>query len=327
MSARLLASLTGLLVMGISSVASAQVVCIPGQGCKVQVSPPPVTWKPPPVTVQPPPVTVQPPPVHWQPPPVNWQPPPVNWQSPQVQVQVDPSAQAQLAWKIELERRARWEAYFQWRQDVWASAQSMSSLQAQVDPYKYQARQAPDLLAGSSAPQGLPANDYVKFPRVGIGILSVCYGAYSGTGSPMYAGYCPAVRFRFNSRWAAALDPAIVTSIYNYRPFGTFGLRPGVEYTFARGRRTTAPSRGYAVAGLDLWFPTSGGETTPSAFLGAHLGLGAIIEGDQHFGFGFEVRGLVRGGVGNQDNPGTAEMSTFRVGFEVRAPVIHLSFW
>lgn len=320
MSARLLASLTGLLVMGISSVASAQIVCIPGQGCKVQVSPPPVTWKPPPVTVQPPPVTVQPP-------PVNWQPPPVTWQTPPVQVQVDPTAQAQLAWKLELERRARWEAYFKWRQDVWVGAQSLSHMQAQVDAYKYQARLTPDPLAGSSAQYGLPANDHVWFPRVGIGILSVCYGVYSGTGSPMYFGYCPAVRFRFNSRWSAALDPAMVTSIYSYRPFGTFGLRPGVEYTFAQGRRGTAPSRGYAVGGLDLWFPTSGGATTPAAFLGAHLGLGAIIEGSQHFGFGFEVRGLVRGGVGNQDNPVTAEMSTFRVGFEVRAPVLQLSFW
>ena len=327
MSARLLATLTGLLVMGISSVASAQIVCVPGQGCKVQVSPPPVTWKPPPVTWKPPPVTVQPPPVTVQPPPVSWQPPPVNWQTPQVQVQVDPTVQAQLAWKAELDRRARWEAYFTWRQDVWVGAQSTSRMQAQIDSFKYFANQTPDPLAGSSAPYQAPPNDYVKFPRVDIGILSICYGAYSGSGSPMYVGYCPAVRFRFNSRWAAALDPAIVTSLYSSRSFGTFGLRPGVEYTFARGRRDTAPSRGYAVGGLDLWFPTSGGATTPTAFLGGHLGLGAIIEGSQHFGFGFEVRALVRGGVGNQDNAYTPEMSTFRVGFEVRAPVIHLSLW
>jgi hypothetical protein len=325
MSARLLATLTGLLVLGISSVASAQIVCLPGQGCKVQVSPPPVTWKPPPVTVQPPPVTVQPPPVTVQPPPINWQPPPVNWQTPQVQV--DPAAQAKLAWQIELERRARWEAYFSWRQDVWVSAQSLSRMQAQVDTFKYQARQTPDPLAFSSASYGLPINDHVSFPRGELGIIEVCYGVFSGSGSLMYVGYCPAVRFRFNSRWAVALDPAIVTTIFHRRSFGTFGLRPGVEYTFAQGRRSTAPSRGYAIAGLDLWLPTSGGETTPTAFLGAHLGLGAMIEGSQHFGFGFETSALIRGGVGNQDNARTAEMSTFRVGFEVRAPVLHLTFW
>jgi hypothetical protein len=305
MSARLLATLTALLVMGISSVASAQLVCIPGQGCKVQVSPPPVQWQPPPVTVQP---------------------PPVSWQSPQVQVQVDPAVQAQLAWKAELERRARWEAYFSWRQDVWVNAQSMSNMREQIAPFKYAAYQTPDPLAGSSASFGLPANDYVKFPRLDIGVLAVCYAAYSGPGSPMYVGYCPAVRFRFNSRWGVALDPAMVTSIHDRRPFGTFGLRPGVEHTFAQGRRGTSASRGYAVAGFDLWFPTSGGATTPTAFLGGHLGLGAVIESG-HFGFGFETRALVRGGVGNQDNTRTAEMSTFRVGFEVRAPVIHLSFW
>ena len=46
-----------------------------------------------------------------------------------------------------------------------------------------------------------------------------------------------------------------------------------------------------------------------------------------HWGFGVETRALVRGGVGNQDNAYTREMSTFRVGFEVRAPAIYLSFW
>ena len=105
-----------------------------------------------------------------------------------------------------------------------------------------------------------------------------------------------------------------------------FGLRPGVEFSFAQGRRDSTASHGYAVAGFDLWLPTSGGETTPTAFLGGHLGLGAVIESG-HWGFGVETRALVRSGVGNQDNAYAREMSTFRLGFEVRAPVVHLSFW
>ncbi len=72
-------------------------------------------------------------------------------------------------------------------------------MQAQIDRFKYFANQTPDPLAGSSAPYQAPPNDYVKFPRADIGILSICYAAYSGSGSPMYVGYCPAVRFRFNS--------------------------------------------------------------------------------------------------------------------------------
>lgn len=298
MSARLLATLTGLLVMGISSVAAAQIVCLPGQGCKVQVTPPPLTWQPPPAT----------------------------WHGPPVQVQVDPAIQAQANWQAELARRARWEVYFSWRAQVWASAQASINVQGHVDSLKYQARQVPDPLAYSSGGSMMPGNDYAKFPRVDIGFLSVCFGAYSGPGSPMYVGYCPALRFRFNSRWSAALDPAFVSSIHDDRSFGMFGLRPGVGFSFAHGRRDTTASHAYAVAGFDLWLPTTGGATTPTAFLGAHVGLGAMIESG-HWGIGVETRALVRGGVGNQDNAYTREMSTVRVGFEVRAPVVHLTFW
>lgn len=299
MSARLLAALTGLLVMGTSSVAAAQLVCPPGQGCRVVLQPPPVVWQSP---------TVQ------------------GQAQTQTQVQVDPAIQAQLAWQLELERRARWEAYFTWRQKVWVEAQASINAQVYIDPLKYQARQVPDQLAYSSAGYGMPGNGYVKFPRVDIGFLTLCFGAYSGSGSPMYVGYCPAVRFRFNSRLAVALDPAFVTSLHDDRDYGMLGLRPGFEYSFAHGRRDTTASHAYAVAGFDLWLPTSGGATTPTAFLGAHLGLGAMIESG-HWGFGVETRALVRGGVGNQDNAYTREMSTFRVGFEVRAPAIYLSFW
>lgn len=302
-SSRLLASLAGLLVTGIPSIATAQLVCAPGQGCRVVVAPPPATW---------------------QPPPASWQPPPTTWQGPQVKV--DPAIQAQATWQAEIDRRARWDAYFSWRAQVWASAQASGNMQAYIEPLKYQARLTPDPLAYSGAGYGTPGPDYVSFPRVDIGFLAICVGAYSGPGSPMYAGYCPAVRFRFNARWAVALDPAFVTAPYDERAFGMFGLRPGVEYAFAHGRRDLAASRAYAVGGFDLWLPTTGGATTPTAFLGAHLGLGAMISSG-HWGVGVETRALVRGGVGNADDGYARAMSTFRVGFEVRAPVVSLSFW
>lgn len=300
MRARLLAFITGLLSLSLSSVAAAQFGCLPGQGCKVQVTPPPMTWHPPPVT---------------------WQPPPVTWQSPQVQVNpVD------LAWKAELERRARWEAYFSWRQQVWDRGQASVNVQAQVDSFKYLARQVPDQLASSSKYFGVPGNNYVSFPRLGIGLLPFCFGAYSGPGSPMYFGYCPELRFRFNARLGVALDPAFVSSTYNDRSFGMFGLRPGIEYSFAHGRRDTTPSHAYVVTGFDLWLPTTGGATTPTAFLGGHAGLGARVEGG-HVGASIETRALVRSGVGNHDDGFAREMSTFRVGFEVRLTLIALSFW
>jgi hypothetical protein len=295
-TSRLLAALVALLVTGVSSVAAAQLVCLPGQGCRVVVAPPPLTYQPPPAT----------------------------WQGPQVQV--NPAAQAQAQWQAEIERRARWDAYFTWRAQVWASAQASIDVQPYVEPLKYQARLTPDPLAYSSAGYAAPGGSYVSFPRAEIGFLAVCVGAYSGPGSPMYAGYCPAVRFRFNARWAAALDPAFVTAPYDERSFGMFGVRPGVEYSFAHGRRDLAASHAYAVGGLDLWFPTTGGATTPTAFLGAHLGLGAMISGGR-WGFGAETRALVRGGVGNGDDAYARAMSTVRVGFEVRAPVVYLSFW
>jgi hypothetical protein len=295
-ASRALAALAALIVTGMSSVAAAQLVCAPGQGCKVVVQPPPLTYQPPPVT----------------------------WQSPQVQV--DPSIQAQAKWQAEIDRRARWDAYFQWRARVWASAQASINTQVYIEPLKYQARMTPDPLAYSGAGYGTPGNDYVSFPRAEIGFLALCLGAYSGSGAPMYAGYCPAVRFRFNARWAAAIDPAFVTSLYDDRSFGMFGLRPGVEYAFAHGRRELAASRAYVVGGLDLWFPTTGGATTPTAFLGGHVGLGAMISGGR-WGFGSEVRALIRGGVGNGDDGFARAMSTFRVGFETRPFVLQLSFW
>lgn len=297
----LLGALAGLAVTGISSVAAAQLVCTPGQGCKVVVAPPPLTY--------------QPPPVQWQPPPATWQAPPVT---------IDPSIQAQAKWQAEIDRRARWDAYFSWRAQVWASAQASGNMQAYIEPLKYQARMTPDNLAYSGASYGLPSNSYVSFPRIEIGFLAVCFGIYSGSGAPTYIGYCPALRLRVSSRWAVALDPAYVSARHDDRGFGMFGLRPGVEFTFAQGRRDTTASRGYAVAGFDLWLPTTSATLTPTAFLGGHLGLGAMLSGN-HWGIGFETRALVRGGVGAEHSIAQA-MSSVRLGFELRAPVVSVGF-
>lgn len=297
MSHRFIAILSALLVTIFAEASFAQLVCTPGKGCKIEMTPPPVQWTPPSVGGQ------------------------VGGQG-----HIDPSVQANAQWQAELARRARWEAYFSWRAQVEASARLSINARIYIDRLKWQVRGTADPYAAMPAPYYQPPSDaYVRFPRLDMGLLAFCYGAYTGPGDPMYLGYCPAFRYRMNRRWGIAFDPAIVSSQYEDFSFGMVGLRPGVQFSFAQGKRDVTASNAYAVAGLDVWLPFSKDELTPSVFLGGHVGVGAMISGGR-WGFGFEVRGLARGGLGNQDNEVAHAMSSFRVGFEGRAPVIYLSF-
>ena len=295
MGPRFKAAVAGLVATLVAETSSAQIVCVPGKGCSVEVKPPPVQWQPPPVQA-----------------------------GGGAQTQI-PSTHVNPQWEAELARRARWEAYFSWRAKIELEARARLNARFFIDQMKYEARLAPDPYASQSAPYFMPPGDRrVKFPRVDLGLLALCFGMYSGPGDPIYLGYCPALRLRLNRRWGIAFDPAIVTSRYANLSFGMVGLRPGVQLSFLQGKQKSTASHAYAVAGLDVWLPYAE-DATPSAFLGGHAGVGAMIS-DGRWGIGFEVRGLVRGGVGNQDDPTASAMSTFRVGFEGRAPVIYLSF-
>ncbi|UQA58365.1 hypothetical protein [Polyangium aurulentum] len=302
MRARIIAILSALVLTGVSSVAAAQVVCKPGKGCTLEL-------------------------------------PTGTWQSPQVggqaggqvggqgQTQLPtPHVDPNLQWKLEMERRARWQAYFDWRVQVKLKAEASINVRGEIERYKAEAWRTPDPYATRPPPLFVGAGEPPRlFPRVDLGFLTACFGLYSGKGTPTYTGYCPAIRYRFNKKWGIAFDPAYVSADHGGREFGMVGLRPGVEYSFAHGKDERAASHGYAVAGLDLWIPTTSRDYTPSVFLGGHVGLGAMFSWSV-IGVGAELRGLVRGGLGNQENALAHEMSSFRVGFEVRVPTLYVSF-
>lgn len=295
MQAQLAAALAALAALAVATTAPAQVQCTPWKGCTV--------------TVKPPPVSVQ------------------GQARGQAQSRGQASVSpAQLAWQAELARRAAWKAYFAWRAKVWADAQASIDANSYIDKMKPQAELAPDRYALMAPPVlGIPVDEPVSFPRVDVGFLGFCVGAYYGPGGATYLGYCPALRYRFDSNWALEMDPAIVRGSYDSQGFAMIGLHPGMEYGFGVGKRDLTASHIYAIGGLDLWFPVSRTDITPTAFLGGHLGFGAMVSG-QTWGIGFEVRGLVRGGLGNGKNAMAHAMSSFRFGFEVRAPVIYISF-
>lgn len=294
MGPRILALLTALFVALLAPASSAQIVCKPGQGCRIEVQPPPVQWQP-----------------------------PSGHMGGQTQV---PSTHGGGHWQIELARRARWEAYFQWRAQVTAEIRASIDARFYIEQMKVQVRRTADPYASMPAPSyGIPSDARVRFPRIDLGLFAFCFGGYSGPGEPTYLGYCPAFRLRINRRIGVALDPAVVASYYDNLSFGMFGLRPGVQFSFIQGKRSISASHVYAVTGLDLWLPFGTDDKAPAVFLGGHAGLGAMIS-QGRLGIGFEVRGLVRGGLGDQEDPVAREMSSFRVGFEGRAPVIYLSF-
>lgn len=305
MGPRFIAAASGLLGLLLAEASSAQpqVVCVPCKGCSVEVKPPPVQWQPPPVQGQ-------------------------------AGGQVGGGGQVPLPtpgpsqWEIEAARRARWEAYFEWRAKIRLEAEAKAKINARlyIDQMKIEAARTPDPYLSQPAPYfATPGDRRVKFPRVDVGFLGLCFGAYSGPGDPNYFGYCPAIRVRLNRRLGIAFDPAVVSAEYDDLSFGMVGLRPGVEITLVQGKRKLAASHLYAVTGLDVWLPFSE-DATPPVFLGGHAGVGATISSGR-WGVGFEVRGLVRGGLGNQDDPTAHAMSSFRVGFEGRLQVLYVSFW
>lgn len=278
-----------------------QWVCRPGKGCSFEVTPPPVQWTPPPVQG-------------------GGQ---VSVPGVGGTIQTDPNAQ----YRLEMERRARWDAYFSWQAKVKLDAKISFNIRGYVDLAKWKLRGQPDPYAAKPPPVIPVGGDGGSFYILGD-ILAACVGAYAGPGSPYYIGYCPAVRFRIAKYLRIALEPAIVQTYHGTDPraFGMAGLRPGLEFTFlGGGKRERGGSRGYAIAGADSWFPFASDGRAPTAFLGAHVGLGLMVSLERTFSMGVEARGLLRGGVGDDGVDIAKEMSVLRGGYEIRMIMISLT--
>ncbi len=164
------------------------------------------------------------------------------------------------------------------------------------------------------------------FPRVDMGFVSACAGFFPGRGHVFFAGYCPSIRWRIKENFGIAFEPAYARLDHDRARFGMFGLRPGVQVSLAKGRGILATSTAYVMGGMDLWIPTTNRPIAPSTFLGGHVGLGILLSYGR-LGFGTEIRGLVCGGVGNQGSALAKELSTPRLGFEVRVLGLIVSFW
>ncbi len=232
----------------------------------------------------------------------------------QGQVQVaPPSWQEQVAkWRLQ------WDAYFRWRAqlkvqvdiDVAARlhAEAHAADLAVPDPYLHR----PLSIPGPSVPD-------VHFPRMSLGLLGFCFGHWVGEGAPVYAGYCPSIRYRLG-RLAIALDPSLTDVDEANRQYVLFAVRPDVTYAILAGSGETLGSELFVRGGGDVYFPFDTDYETPAAFLGAHAGIGAQITGAT-WAFGMDWRATLRGGVSPGTDPASRAMADFRAGTEVRAYV------
>lgn len=242
-------------------------------------------------------------------------------QTPTVTVQtpgVDVNAEARRRAEVD----AQWRGYVAWESSM--RVQIRASLEAGVRARIHAeasaaARLTTDPYMGVRPPVTLP---YIPpepdFPRMEVGLLAFCFGAWTGSNSPMHAGYCPPVRVRFDERWTLALDPSVLAFHEGAYDFSTLGFHPAILYSFAHGVRSQAESHAFVRAGADAWFPVYELERTPDAFAGGHAGVGVTAAGGGIF-VTTELRGLLRAGIGSEPvPPGEARMSTLRAGFEVR---------
>jgi hypothetical protein len=231
---------------------------------------------------------------------------------------VDVNAEARRRAEID----AQWNAYLAWEASM--RVQLRASIEAGVRARIHAeanaaARLTPDPYMAIRPPVTPP---YIPpepgFPRMEVGLLAFCFGAWTGPDSPFHAGYCPPVRLRFDERWALALDPSVLAFHHGSYNFSTVGFHPAVLYSFAHGVRSQAESHAYLRAGADAWFPVYELERTPNAFAGGHVGIGVTSAGGGIF-VNTELRGLVRAGIGSEPVPsGEVRMSSIRAGFELR---------
>lgn len=249
------------------------------------------------------------------------QPPPVSVQGQgtaqgqgQVPVQVaPPSWQEQLAaWRLQWDVYLKWRAQLKLQVDldvaVRLHAEAHAADLAVPDPYLSRPLQIPG-----------PVVPDVRFPRMSLGLLAFCFGQWAGPGAPVYAGYCPSIRYRLG-KVAIALDPSLTNVAEAYRQYLLFAVRPDVTYALLAGESELLGSELFVRGGADVYLPFNTDYETPAAFLGAHAGVGAQITGST-WAFGVDWRATLRGGVGPGTDAGSRAMAELRAGTEVRGYV------
>lgn len=263
--------------------------------------------------------------------------PPVRVEGPTVDVRAQGEARARaeaeararneanlrVAAELELRRQAwaSWRAYWQWDAELRARAEARISselsarlraeLGATADRYAYVASPI------------TPARTYpgLDVPQVGIGVVPLCAGMWSGSKAPIMLGFCSNVRVRVTKELSLTVDPSLTWVWHDRDGDFTLGASPGVAYSFLTGEGRMASSHAFASAGLDVWVPLANYGANPDLFGGGHVGIGATtIRGSA--GFTAEVRGVVRSGFGAGGVAEAEERSTFRVGFEARMNVV-----
>jgi len=283
---------------------SAQPICIPGtSGCKIEIKPPPIEWTPPPIQGG----------------------ASGGASLPPVQGSTSPGG---YDWGAEFARRARWQAYFEWRVRVAAEAKLSFNARGYIEGLKPQIRLTPDPYVGKPPPVPMPGGPVTR--NSALGLLSFCFDIYGGPGRPRFYGYCPTVRHRLNRYVWLAFDMAIGSSIHgsNLTGFGMYAFQPGIQFSIERGKGERLRSRFESIVGADVWLPFADGEPdrAPPVFLGGHVGLGTMLSWDGFLETGFEVRGLLRGGLSGETAE-AKEMSILRMGVEFRAILFSFAFW
>ena len=296
---------TTALALCVASPALAQnVVCLPGTSICGEIGPDgKIVVKPPPATVQGP--TLQ----------GNGQ---TSTQTGPVVVS-GPSYQEQLAtWRLQ------WDAYIKWRADLRAQidldvslklhAEARAADLAVPDPWASRPLIIPtDSMGGGRYGAGEGSR---YFPRFSLGLLALCFGHWTGPGAPVYGGWCPSIRYRFGAL-AIGFDPSLMSVAEAGRSSMLFGLRPDVTYAVVAGAGQHFGSELFVRGGLDAYLPFDSDFATPSAYLGAHVGIGAQATADL-WAFGVDWRATLRGGVNPGADQTSRDMATLRVGTEAR---------
>lgn len=245
-------------------------------------------------------------------------------------VHIDPNADARA--RAEAEARARAEAevrrYLAWRAYLDWQAQLTVTFRAQAD-----ARLRADANARAAASwdrwraEPIPAlgrrpDMAVVYPREELGIITACGALFTSSrrALPAYGGVCVPFRHRFDESWFLALDASFVDERYANATWASLGVHPGLGYSFAHGHGNATSSHAFVRAGADLQIPLAGGNASPDAYLGGHVGVGARTGGS--LGLGIELRALARGGTSSADDAA----ARLRVGAEIRFSLLNVAW-
>ena len=263
--------------------------------------------------------------------------PPVRVEGPTIDVRAQAEARARAeaeararneanvraAAELELRRQAwaSWRAYWQWDADLRARAEARISAELTAR-LRAELGAAPDRYAYVASPMTPPPTyPGLDVPQVGVGVVPLCTGLWSGPKAPIMLGVCSNVRVRVTEALSITFDPSLTWVWHDRDGDFTLGASPGVTYSFLTGEGRMANSHAFASAGLDVWVPLANYRANPDLFGGGHVGIGATtVRGSA--GFTAEVRGVVRSGFGSGGTAEAEERSSLRVGFEARMNVV-----